>query len=257
MFIKIWRRFLFSLNGKVAIVTGASQGIGRETAITLAKAGASVICIARSKAKIESVVKEINENGDLAEPFPCDISVKENFAEVAKQITDHYGRIDILVNNAGITRDALLMRMKESQWDEVIKTNLSGAFFSMQSVIKTMMKNKYGRIINITSIVGLTGNAGQSNYASSKSGLRGLTQSVAKEVGSRGITVNCIAPGWIETEMTESLPLNSKDELLDRIPLKRIGKPEDIAHAVLFLASNEAGYITGQTITVDGGRVIN
>ena len=140
---------------------------------------------------------------------------------------------------------------------EVIKTNLSGAFFSMQSVIKTMMKNKYGRIINITSIVGLTGNAGQSNYASSKSGLRGLTQSVAKEVGSRGITVNCIAPGWIETEMTESLPLNSKDELLDRIPLKRIGKPEDIAHAVLFLASNEAGYITGQTITVDGGRVIN
>ena len=257
MFIKIWRRFLFSLNGKVAIVTGASQGIGRETAITLAKAGASVICIARSKDKIESVVKEINENGDLAEPFPCDISVKENFAEVAKQITDHYGRIDILVNNAGITRDALLIRMKESQWDEVIKTNLSGAFFSMQSVIKTMMKNKYGRIINITSIVGLTGNAGQSNYASSKSGLRGLTQSVAKEVGSRGITVNCIAPGWIETEMTESLTLNSKDELLDRIPLKRIGKPEDIAHAVLFLASNEAGYITGQTITVDGGRVIN
>ena len=257
MLTKIWRGFLFSLNGKVAIVTGASQGIGRETAITLAKAGASVNCIARSKDKIESVVKEINENGDLAEPFPCDISVKENFAEVAKQITDHYGRIDILVNNAGITRDALLIRMKESQWDEVIKTNLSGAFFSMQSVIKTMMKNKYGRIINITSIVGLTGNAGQSNYASSKSGLRGLTQSVAKEVGSRGITVNCIAPGWIETEMTESLPLNSKDELLDRIPLKRIGKPEDIAHAVLFLASNEAGYITGQTITVDGGRVIN
>ena len=257
MLTKIWRGFLFSLNGKVAIVTGASQGIGRETAITLAKAGASVNCIARSKDKIESVVKEINENGDLAEPFPCDVSIKENFTEVAKQITDHYGRIDILVNNAGITRDALLMRMKESQWDEVIKTNLSGVFFSMQSVIKTMMKNKYGRIINITSIVGLTGNAGQSNYASSKSGLRGLTQSVAKEVGSRGITVNCIAPGWIETEMTESLPLNSKDELLDRIPLKRIGKPEDIAHAVLFLASNEAGYITGQTITVDGGRVIN
>ena len=248
---------MFSLNGKVAIVTGASQGIGRETAITLAKAGASVNCIARSKDKIESVVKEINENGDLAEPFPCDVSIKKNFTEVAKQITDHYGRIDILVNNAGITRDALLIRMKESQWDEVIKTNLSGVFFSMQSVIKTMMKNKYGRIINITSIVGLTGNAGQSNYASSKSGLRGLTQSVAKEVGSRGITVNCIAPGWIKTEMTESLPLNSKDELLDRIPLKRIGKPEDIAHAVLFLASNEAGYITGQTITVDGGRVIN
>tara|TARA_Y100000748_G_scaffold144489_1_gene121184 strand:- start:248 stop:697 length:450 start_codon:yes stop_codon:yes gene_type:complete len=149
------------------------------------------------------------------------------------------------------------MRMKKNQWDEVLDTNLSGTFYGMQSVIKTMMKNKFGRIINITSIVGLTGNAGQSNYAASKAGLIGLTQSIAKEVGSRGITVNCIAPGWIDTEMTSDLPMNSKTSLLDMIPLKRIGKPEDIAYTVLFLASNEANYITGQTITVDGGRVIN
>ena len=248
---------MFSLKDKIAIVTGASQGIGRKTAFTLAKSGASVICIARSVEKIQSLAQEINEEGNIAEPMPCDISIKKNFTEVTKRITDKYGKIDILVNNAGITRDALLMRMKEDQWDEVIKTNLNGAFFGMQSVIKTMMKNKFGRIINISSIVGITGNAGQSNYASSKSGLIGLTQSVAKEVGSRGITVNCIAPGWIETDMTQDLPLKSKEKLLDRIPLKRIGKPEDIAHAVLFLASNEASYITGQTITVDGGRVIN
>ena len=149
------------------------------------------------------------------------------------------------------------MRMTEDQWEKVINTNLKGAFYGMKSVIRTMMKNKFGRIINITSIVGITGNAGQANYAASKAGLIGMTQSIAKEVGSRGITVNCIAPGWIDTEMTDELPENSKSSLLDRIPLGKIGKPEDIAYTALFLASNEANYITGQTITVDGGRIIN
>ena len=171
-------------------------------------------------------------------------------------IKDH-GKLDILINNAGITRDALLMRMNEEQWDQVINTNLKAAFIGMKAAIRPMMKNKFGRIINITSIVGITGNPGQANYSASKAGLIGMTQSIAKEVGTRGITVNCIAPGWIDTEMTIDLPENGKEELLNRIPIGKIGKPEDIAYAALFLASNEANYITGQTITVDGGRVIN
>ena len=248
---------MFELNGKIAIVTGASQGIGHKISHTLAKSGATVICVARSEKKIESLAKEISENGGSAIAMPCDVSDQTEFIRTVDSVIKQFGKIDILVNNAGITRDSLLMRMKKNQWDEVLETNLSGTFYGMQSVIKTMMKNKFGRIINITSIVGLTGNAGQSNYAASKAGLIGLTQSIAKEVGSRGITVNCIAPGWIDTEMTSDLPMNSKTSLLDMIPLKRIGKPEDIAYTVLFLASNEASYITGQTITVDGGRVIN
>ena len=169
----------------------------------------------------------------------------------------HHGKLDILINNAGITRDALLMRMNEEQWDQVININLKAAFIGMKAAIRPMMKNKFGRIINITSIVGITGNPGQANYSASKAGLIGMTQSIAKEVGTRGITVNCIAPGWIDTEMTIDLPENGKKELLNRIPIGKIGKPEDIAYAALFLASNEANYITGQTITVDGGRVIN
>ena len=169
----------------------------------------------------------------------------------------NHEKLDILINNAGITRDALLMRMNEKQWDQVINTNLKAAFIGMKAAIRPMMKNKFGRIINITSIVGITGNPGQANYSASKAGLIGMTQSIAKEVGTRGITVNCIAPGWIDTEMTIDLPENGKEELLNRIPIGKIGKPEDIAYAALFLASNEANYITGQTITVDGGRVIN
>ena len=169
----------------------------------------------------------------------------------------NHEKLDILINNAGITRDALLMRMNEEQWDQVINTNLKAAFIGMKAAIRPMMKNKFGRIINITSIVGITGNPGQANYSASKAGLIGMTQSIAKEVGTRGITVNCIAPGWIDTEMTIDLPENGKEELLNRIPIGKIGKPEDIAYAALFLASNEANYITGQTITVDGGRVIN
>ena len=248
---------MFDLSGKVAIITGASQGIGRTMATVISESGASIVCVARSKQKIEELSSEIHNKGGRAIPIACDIGDGDAFSNTIKSVLDQFGKLDILINNAGITRDALLMRMNESQWDEVIQTNLKGAFFGMKAAIRPMMKNKFGRIINITSIVGLTGNPGQANYAASKAGLIGMTQSIAKEVGSRGITVNCIAPGWIDTEMTEELPENSKRDLLDRIPIGKIGKPENIAHAAVFLASDEASYITGQTITVDGGRVIN
>ena len=248
---------MFDLNNKVAIITGASQGIGRTIALVFAKSGANVICIARSESKIKELCLEITDQGGQASPIACDVGDGDAFANAIKSVTNEYGKLDILINNAGITRDALLMRMNDTQWDEVLNTNLKGAFHGMKSAIRPMMKNKYGRIINITSIVGLTGNPGQANYAASKAGLIGMTQSIAKEVGTRGITVNCIAPGWINTEMTVDLPEDSKKDLLDRIPIGKIGKPEDIAHAAVFLASDEASYITGQTITVDGGRVIN
>lgn len=248
---------MFDLSDKIAIITGASQGIGRTMALVFAKSGANVICVARSESKIKELCLDITDKGGLAHAIACDVGDGDAFGDTIKSITDEYGKLDILINNAGITRDALLMRMNDTQWDEVIQTNLKGAFHGMRYAIRPMMKNKYGRIINITSIVGLTGNPGQANYAASKAGLIGMTQSIAKEVGSRGITVNCIAPGWIDTEMTVDLPENSKKDLLDRIPIGKIGKPEDIAHAAVFLASDEASYITGQTITVDGGRVIN
>ena len=248
---------MFDLDNKVAIITGASQGIGRTIALVFAKSGANVICIARSESKIKELCLEITDQGGQASPIACDVGDGDAFANAIKSVINEYGKLDILINNAGITRDALLMRMNDTQWDEVLNTNLKGAFYGMKSAIRPMMKNKYGRIINITSIVGLTGNPGQANYAASKAGLIGMTQSIAKEVGTRGITVNCIAPGWIDTEMTVDLPEDSKKDLLDRIPIGKIGKPEDIAHAAVFLASDEASYITGQTITVDGGRVIN
>ena len=248
---------MFDLSDKVAIITGASQGIGRTMAIVFGESGANVICVARSEDKIKELSSEIENKGGQAIPIKCDIGDGDAFSNTIKSVVDQFGKLDILINNAGITRDALLMRMNESQWDEVIQTNLKGAFFGMKAAIRPMMKNKFGRIINVTSIVGLTGNPGQANYAASKAGLIGMTQSIAKEVGSRGITVNCIAPGWIDTEMTEELPENSKRDLLDRIPIGKIGKPENIAYTAVFLASDEASYITGQTITVDGGRVIN
>ena len=248
---------MFDLNNNVAIITGASQGIGRTIAIVFAKSGANVICIARSESKIKELCFEITDQGGQASPIACDVGDGDAFSNAIKSVTNEYGKLDILINNAGITRDALLMRMNDTQWDEVLNTNLKGAFYGMKSAIRPMMKNKYGRIINITSIVGLTGNPGQANYAASKAGLIGMTQSIAKEVGTRGITVNCIAQGWIDTEMTVDLPEDSKKDLLDRIPIGKIGKPENIAHAAVFLASDEASYITGQTITVDGGRVIN
>ena len=248
---------MFDLSNKIAVITGASQGIGHTMATVFAKAGAKVMCIARSESKIKELCLNISDEDGIAFPFVCDVGNGEAFSDTIKSIANEYGKLDILINNAGITRDALLMRMTDSQWDEVIQTNLKGAFYGIKSAIRPMMKNKFGRIINITSIVGLTGNPGQANYAASKAGLIGMTQSIAKEFGSRGITVNCIAPGWIDTEMTVEISEDSKKDLLDKIPIRKIGKPEDIAHAAVFLASDEASYITGQTIVVDGGRVIN
>ena len=248
---------MFSLTDKVAIVTGASRGIGKVIAQVFANAGAHVVCVARSEDAIKSLADEINTNGGSASHVACDISDGDAFSSMISGTAKEKRKLDILVNNAGITQDNLLMRMKEEEWDTVLNINWKGAFHGMKAAVRPMMKNRSGRIINITSIVGLTGNPGQANYAASKAGLIGLSQSVAKEVATRGITVNCIAPGWIGTDMTDELSEEVKEEFLSRIPANRIGSPEDIAHAALFLASDEASYITGQTITVDGGRVIN
>ena len=247
----------FDLNGKIAIVTGASQGIGETIAVEMAKSGANVFCLARNKNALDSTINKIISNGDKASAYSCDISDNEQFNNIVTDIFKEYGSIDILVNNAGITNDTLLMRMSDDQWDSVLNINLKGSFTCTRSVIKYMMKKKSGRIINITSIVGLTGNAGQANYAASKAGLIGMTKSIAKEVASRGITANCVAPGWIETAMTEQLSDDVKSKFLSQIPIGKIGYPKDIANTVIFLASKEAEYITGQTITVDGGRIIN
>ena len=238
-------------------MTGASRGIGKTIAETFANAGAHVVCAARTTNAIQTVAREINSNGASASYTTCDISDKESFTNLVQTTVHEHERLDILVNNAGVTRDALLMRMKDEDWDTVLNINLKGAYHGMKAAIRPMMKNRSGRIINITSIVGLTGNPGQSNYAASKSGLIGMTKSVAKEVATRSITVNCIAPGWIETDMTDELTDAAKQEFLNRIPAGRIGTADDIAYAALFLASDEANYITGQTITVDGGRIIN
>ena len=248
---------MFALHDKIAIVTGASLGIGKTISLELSKNGAFVYCISRNKKAIESVVNSIISNGGQSSSYACDISNSDNFKDIIEKIVKKHNKIDILVNNAGVTNDALLMRMSNEQWDQVIDINLKGAFTCTKSVVRYMMKNKYGRIINITSIVGLTGNAGQANYAASKAGLIGMTKSIAKEVASRGITANCIAPGWIKTSMTDILTEEAKNQFLSQIPVGRIGSANDIANTVIFLASEEAGYITGQTITVDGGRVIN
>ena len=248
---------MFSLRNKITIITGASQGIGKTTAELFSKSGAHVVCIARNEEKIKNLANTISKNGHSASYNSCDISDGDLFQDTIKSVINDYGKIDILINNAGITRDSLVLRMKNHQWDDVLNTNLKGAFYATKSVLRSMMKNKYGRIINITSIVGLQGNYGQSNYSASKAGLIGFSQSVAKEVASRGITINCIAPGWIETEMTSDLPQDIKSEIIKSIPIGKTGKTEDIAYTALFLASKESKYITGQTITVDGGRVIN
>jgi len=247
---------MFKLSKKVAVVTGASRGIGRSMAETYARAGAHVICVSRNEDALNVVADRIKSNGGSASVTAFNVSNLEAFQNLIKDTTDTYGSVDILVNNAGITRDTLIVRMSEEDWDTVIDVNLKGAFNGIKAVTRTMMKQRFGRIINISSVVGLTGNAGQVNYAASKAGLIGLTKATAKEIGSRGITVNCIAPGYIATDMTGQMDDKAKDLLISQIPLGRIGSPDDIAATALFLASDEAGYITGQTFTVDGGMVM-
>jgi 3-oxoacyl-[acyl-carrier protein] reductase len=239
--------------GKTAFVTGASRGIGRACALALSEAGARVALAARDTAKLEEVAAAIRGSGREAHVVAIDLasgaSIKEALAAAARD----FGRIDILVNNAGITRDGLAMRMKPEDWDAVIATNLTGAFLCAQQVLPGMLRERWGRIINISSIVGQSGNPGQANYVASKAGLIGLTKSLAQEVASRNITVNAVAPGFIETDMTAALSDQLKANMLGHIPLKRFGKPEEIAAAVRFLASEEAAYITGQVIGVNGG----
>ena len=248
---------MFDLKNKVAVVTGASRGIGKSIAEFYAKAGAHVSCISRNKDTLDDVVKTIISNGGSASTNAFDVSKFIEFQDNINDIVKEHGTIDILVNNAGITIDKLIMRMNDDDWNKVLDINLKGAFNGIKSVARTMMKARTGRIINISSVVGLTGNSGQANYAASKAGLIGLSKASAKELSSRGITVNCIAPGYINTDMTANITDENKENLYSQIPLGRIGNPNDIATAALFLASDEAGYITGQTLTVDGGMVMN
>lgn len=240
-------------DGKVAVVTGASRGIGREIAVALAEAGAMVICAARDQAKLEAVVAEITAAGGQASAQVVDVSSRESIEALVSSTLTAHGRIDILVNNAGITRDNLLLRMKAAEWDEVIATNLTSVFIATQAVMKPMLKQRSGSIVNIGSVVGITGNGGQANYAAAKAGLIGFSKSVAREVASRGIRVNVVTPGFIDTDMTRAMPEAAKQALLDSVPLGRTGSPKDVAALVIYLASDASAYITGQTISVDGG----
>ena len=242
-----------TLTGRIALVTGASQGIGRACALELARAGAHVALAARSVDKLEAVAQEIKTAGGTAHAFALDVASEDSIKECAKAVIAHFGKVEILVNNAGITRDGLMMRMKRADWDDVLTTNLTGAFLLTQACVSSLLKNRWGRIINITSVVGQTGQAGQANYSASKAGMIGLTKSLARELASRGITVNAVAPGFIETPMTHVLTDEQKVGIAAQIPLARMGTDADIAHAVTFLASEEAGYITGHTLDVNGG----
>lgn len=246
------------LTNKTAVVTGASRGIGRSIAIDLAKKGANVVVnYSGNEAKANEVVDEIKALGQQAFAVKADVSNAEEVHALMKQAVDTFGSIDILVNNAGITKDNLLMRMKENEWDDVININLKGVFNCTKAVTRQMMKQRSGRIINVASVVGVCGNPGQANYVAAKAGVIGLTKTTAKELASRHITVNAVAPGFISTDMTDKLDENVQTEMLKQIPLARFGAPEDISNVVVFLASEGAGYITGQTIQVDGGMVMS
>lgn len=245
------------LTDKIALVTGGSRGIGRQTAITLASYGAAVIVNYNgSKEKADEVVREIEKNGGTAASYGCNVADYEAVENMMKDIVKEYGRLDILVNNAGITKDGLLMKMSEEDYDAVLDTNLKGTFNCIKHISRQMLKQKAGRIINLSSVVGLYGNAGQVNYSASKAGVVGITKSVAKELGSRGITVNAVAPGFIVTEMTDAMPEDAKKQVADRIAMKCLGSVDDVAQTVAFLASEKAGYITGQVICVNGGMSI-
>lgn len=245
------------LDGKIAVVTGASRGIGKAIVLKLASLGASVVVNYNgSEERALQVKAEIEEQGTKASVYQCDVSDFESCETFIQDVIKEYGRIDILVNNAGITKDGLLMKISEEDFDKVLDTNLKGTFNTVRFVSRQMLKQKSGRIINMSSVVGVSGNAGQANYAASKAGVIGLTKSAARELASRGITVNAIAPGFIETDMTEVLSDKVKEACVGQIPLGKFGKPEDVANLAAFLASDEAGYITGQVIHVDGGMVI-
>jgi 3-oxoacyl-[acyl-carrier protein] reductase len=247
---------MFSLKDKVAIVTGASQGIGRDTALVLSEAGAKVAVAARNEEKLAALVAEITAKGGEAFAVKMDVADAAQVKAGFKSILDKFGRLDILVNNAAITRDGLAVRMKADDWDEVLRTNLTGAHLCIQQALSTMMRARTGRIINISSVVARMGNAGQANYVTAKAGLLGLTKAIAMEMASRNITVNAIAPGFIETPMTDVLSEQIKEELKTRIPLGRMGNGREIAAAIVFLASDEASYITGQVLDINGGMYL-
>lgn len=240
---------------RVALVTGAGRGIGKAIAEQLGKTGMMVICVSKSNT-CEAVAREIIENGGRAEAYPVDVSNAAEVEALCTQLLEKYGQIDVLVNNAGITRDGLLMKMSEKDWDEVISTNLSSIFYFTKHLVRPMTKSRWGRIINISSVVGIMGNPGQFNYCAAKAGVIGATKSVAKEVAARGITANAVAPGFIQTDMTEGLSDAVVQNIMSAVPMKKMGTANDIASIVLFLASEEAGYITGQVFAVDGGMVM-
>jgi len=245
-----------SLSGRVALVTGASQGIGRACALKLAESGAAVAVAARNQDKLNELVLQINASGGKASAFPVDVADEEQIKTAFKAVLSQFGKIEILVNNAGITRDQLVMRMKRADWDTVINTNLTSAYLCVQQVIGSMLKQRWGRIINVTSIFGQMGQVGQANYAASKAGLIGLTMAIAREVASRNITCNAVAPGFIETAMTAGFSDELKQNAVKLIPVGRVGTAEDVASAVVFLASEEASYITGHVLNVNGGMLM-
>src|SRR5262245_36043475 len=241
------------LSGQTAVVTGASQGLGRAIALALAASGAKVACVARSADKLKDAVSAITATGGQAEAFPCDVKESAPVDALIDGLAEKWGKIDILVNNAGVTRDTLLPRMSDQDWDDVINTNLRGSFLFARACSRHMMRARYGRIINISSVSGLIGNAGQTNYSASKAGLIGFTRSLSRELAGRKVTINSVCPGFIESEMTKLLGDVVMDEVKKRIPAKRVGLPEDVAACVLFLACPAACYVTGQVLTVDGG----
>lgn len=245
------------LKGKNVIVTGATRGIGREIALTLAQNGANIAMNYRNlNSEVEDLINEIKSFGVDALAIKCDVSITEEVDNFVKEVKSHYNTIDVLVNNAGITKDGLILRMKEEDFDDVLDVNLKGTFNTTKSVSSIMVKQKYGKIINISSVVGIAGNAGQCNYAASKAGVIGFSKSVARELASRNINVNVVAPGYINTDMTKNLPDKVKEEIIKSIPMKKIGDPKEVANLVLFLSSNLSDYITGQVINVDGGMVM-
>ena len=241
------------LNGKLVLVTGASRGIGNAIALTLGGAGATVIGTATSEEGAKNITKIFSENNILGKGIKLNVTDNEQISALMSSVTEDYGSVDILINNAGITRDNILVRMKEEEWDDIINTNLSSIYKMTKSVLRGMIKKRSGRIISITSVVGVMGNAGQSNYAAAKAGIIGFTKSLAREVGVRGITVNAIAPGFIETDMTDNLPEDQKEALASQIPMGRLGTVEEVAQAVLFLAGDTGSYITAQTLHINGG----